>query len=397
MNDMRPLLLVNLICMAAIYAFVALASPLAHLLNLKAWHIGMLFGVVGLIWIGLAGAWGQVADRRGRVTTLRISMIGFTLAYLALAAYAWWALRQTPHATPAATLSLAVMLLTRGVMGGFYAGIPVAAMAWVADRTAHTERAPAMARLGAAGAIGMVLSPPLAGWVGRHDIALSLAVFALLPLFALPLLSRLKESRQPAAATQMARMNPGDRRIRRAWLATFAMYGSVIIANICLGFFLIDRLRVEARDSAAWVGAALGCAGLALIVAQTLVSRRPDVTPARWLRWGTLLGAAGFGSVLLFAHPLSICLGYFIAGFGLGMAFPATSALAANAVEAHEQGACAGAISVAQGLSMVVAPVIGTLVYQWREWAPFALIALVLVAVSLGRAPPSLPAHTDRR
>lgn len=384
MNDMRPLLLVNLICMAAIYAFVALASPLAYLLNLKAWHIGMLFGVVGLIWMGLAGSWGQMADRRGRVATLRIAMSGFTLAYLALAAYAWWALRQAPHATPTATLSLVAILLTRAAMGGFYGGIPVAAVAWVADRTEPAERAPAMARLGAAGSIGMVLSPPLAGWIGRHDIALSLAVFALLPLIALPLISRLKESRQPATSTQKIRMNPGDPRIRQAWLASFAIYGSVVIANICLGFFLIDRLGVKAQDSAFWVGAALGSAGLALIVAQTLVSRRPGVTPAKWLRWGTLLGAIGFGSALLVAHPLSICLGYFIAGFGLGMAFPATSALAANAVEAHEQGACAGAISVAQGLSMVIAPMIGTLMYHWREWAPFALIALVLAAVSLG-------------
>ena len=44
----------------------------------------------------------------------------------------------------------------------------------------------------------------------------------------------------------------------------------------------------------------------------------------------------------------------FIAAAGLGWLFPAVSALAANSVRGHEQGAAAGAIGTAHGLGMIM-------------------------------------------
>ena len=41
---------------------------------------------------------------------------------------------------------------------------------------------------------------------------------------------------------------------------------------------------------------------------------------------------------------------YALAAFGMGFVFPSFQALAADAVEAHEQGAAAGTVAAAQGL-----------------------------------------------
>ncbi|MGU7780671.1 hypothetical protein [Burkholderia sp. PU8-34] len=55
--------------------------------------------------------------------------------------------------------------------------------------------------------------------------------------------------------------------------------------------------------------------------------------------------------------------------------------LTAETVEPHEQAACAGAMSMAQGFSMVVAPLAGTMLYELHPAMPFASIGVVLAVV----------------
>ncbi|KVD74323.1 MFS transporter [Burkholderia sp. ABCPW 14] len=381
---LTPLLIANFTMMAGNYAFVAIAAPLARMLHLQASHIGAVIAVVGVVWIATARRWGRAADIRGRVPAMRTAIAGFVACYLLLALYVWWALRDGAHGVPALALSLAALFVTRAAMGGCFAGLPVAATAWIADRTAPQRRAATMARFGAAGAIGMVIAPPLAGWIGRYDLAATLAVFALLPLAGLPGLGRLDDARPREVRGAPPRLKINDARIRRPWLSAFALYSVIAIANSALGFYVIDWLHVEARHAAVVVGYALGCAGLGLIVMQSAVARLPRIAPLQWLRWGALASAAGFASVLLVepTQPMAVCAGYLVAAFGMGASFPAVAALASAAVDAREQGACAGTMSVAQGLSMIVAPLVGTALYDWRPQAPFALIGVLLLLVS---------------
>lgn len=74
---------------------------------------------------------------------------------------------------------------------------------------------------------------------------------------------------------------------------------------------------------------------------------------------------------------------YFVAAAGMGWVYPAISALAANSVEPHEQGATAGTVGAAQGLGMIVGPLAGTLVYAIDIGAPYVLIAMLLAAATL--------------
>ncbi len=380
-RQMTPLLAANFAALSSNYAFIALVGALAHLLQLQAWHLGAVIGTVGVLWIVGGPAWARLASRIGHAATLRRALAGLMVSFLLLAAYVQWA--QMQPAFPAVALSFTVLLATRVAAGAFASGVPVTAMTWIASRTAPAARAAVMARYGSAGALGMVLAPPVAGWLSGVGLPTTLALAALLPLAPLLLLGRLQDATtaSPASKPAAARLSLLDARIRLPWLSAFALYCVVIIANVCIGFYLIDHLGSNPAGAAAAAGTALGAAGLALMLSQTVVSRRPGVTPVAWLRGGAALAALGFGSLLFVTQPWMVTISFFVAGCGMGLSFPAVSALAANSVEAHEQGACAGAMSIAQGASMVLAPLLGTVLYEIATPAPFGLMVVMLATV----------------
>ncbi|KWF74812.1 MFS transporter [Burkholderia multivorans] len=392
-----PLLIANFAMVAGTYAFVTIAGPMARRMQLAPLHVGAIIGIVGLVWMVAAPRWGRAADIRGRLPTMRAAIGGFVASSLLLAGYVGWSLRGGGSAVPPVWAGFIALLATRAAMGACYAGLPVAATAWIADRTPVTGRAAAIARFGAAGAIGMVLAPPLAGWLAGFDMMLALAVFALLPLAGLTGLRRLRDDGVHAARQAPPRLSPTDPRLRLPWCSAFALYSAVMIANSVLGFYVIDRLHVRTSDASMVVGYALGSAGVGLIAMQALVGRLRAVSPLQWLRWGALAAGAGFVSVLISgaAHPLLLCASYFVAAAGMGAAFPAVAALASVRVEPPEQAACAGAMSMAQGLSMVVAPLAGMLLYELHPAVPFASIGAVLAIVFVAtcrRPSPAPPA-----
>jgi MFS family permease len=55
-------------------------------------------------------------------------------------------------------------------------------------------------------------------------------------------------------------------------------------------------------------------------------------------------------------------------------------------VQAHEQGAAAGTVASVQGLGMVIGPMLGTLLYQWRPSAPYLLVGALLLVLSVAAA-----------
>jgi len=381
---MTPLMAANFAVLSSNYAFVALVGALAHTLSLHAWQLGLVIAMVGVMWVASAPRWGRLAPRLGHVAALRRALAGVAISFGLLAAYVHWALGQT--VLPGAGVSLGLLLLTRVAAGAFTAGVPVVCMGWIASRTAPAARAAVMARYGAAGAVGMVVAPPVVGWLGSFGLSAPLWLAALLPLVPLVLLNRLPAAPtgNAAAPTKGPTLRPFDKRIRAAWFSALALYSVVIIANVCIGFYLIDELGATSAGAAAATGTALGAAGLALMLSQTVVSRHPDVTPRAWLRAGAVLAALGFGSILFTTQPWMVAVCFFVAGCGMGLSFPSVSARAANGVQPHEQGACAGAMSIAQGASMVIAPVLGAGLYEWTPAAPFVLMAALLTAVLVG-------------
>lgn len=371
------LVLAALIGTMAMMSFVAVIGPVVRLLGLSEWHAGLSVTAAGVLWMLAARRWGQLSDRIGRKRVLLLAMGAYTGVYLALAMFIDVALQVTPPVV----VSVLVLVGARGLIGLFYAAVPPTAAALIADQAPAGQRTQFLARLGSANALGMVLGPAAAGWLAYTHLSLALYVAALLPLLALALLAWRLPSTAPAAAASSARRTPLrrlDRRLRLPQLAAFLGMVSVTIAQVTVGFFAIDRLGLAAAEGARMAGIALTAVGVGLILAQALVMKL-EVPPRRWIVLGALIAGIGFASVAAVQQPWQLPAAYALAAFGMGFVFPSFQALAADAVQAHEQGAAAGTVAAAQGLGMVVGPMLGTLLYRGGPSLPYLLVGVLLL------------------
>lgn len=376
--NIKPLMAAYMTCTMAMMAFVSLIGPIARSLHLAPWQAGAVVTVGGVLWMLLSRPWGALSDRRGRRTVLLAGVGGFMLAYWAMCILLIVSLR----VLPAAGLVFAGLLVSRGAVGAFFAAIPAAGQALVADHVAPGERAGAMASLGAANGVGLVVGPALAAALAQYGLGLPLYVTAALPLLAIGILWRLLPRNERISGTASAALGLGDARLRRPMIVAFAAMFSVAIGQITVGFFAIDRLQLEPEPAARAAGLALTLVGVGLIVAQLIV-RKLHWSPQRLIRIGALVSAAGFGAVSLVSTQWALMVCFFFAAAGMGWVFPAFSAMAANAVQPHEQGAAAGSVGAAQGLGIVLGPLAGSLLYELGPGIPYLLVGALLVLVAL--------------
>lgn len=227
-------------CTMSMMAFVALIGPIARQLGMATWQAGAAVTVAGVVWVLLARPWGRAADRLGRRRILLLGSAGFTLAYWLLCLFVEGALRWLPGAT----LAFIGLMVARGCIGAFYAAIPVGCNALIADHVEPQRRARAMASLGAANAVGLVVGPALAALLARHSLSLPFHIMSLLPASAfLVLLFTLKPQALPHShAPSPVRLN--DPRLRRPLLVAFSAMLSVTVSQIIVGFFALDRLHL---------------------------------------------------------------------------------------------------------------------------------------------------------
>lgn len=391
-----PLLLAALLGTMAMMAYVAVIGPAVRRLGLPEWVAGLSVTAGGVCWVLLARGWGRTSDRVGRKPVLLVGLGAFALVYLGMALGIDLALRGFLGSAAV----VALLVVSRAGVGAFYAAVPPTAAAVIADHTAPAERGPVMARLGSANALGMVAGPAAAGWLASHDLGLALYAAAVLPALAFVLIALRLPAHAPVARPAGPPGGPGgqggpggkggialgDARLRLPLATAFVAMASVAVAQVVVGFFAIDRFGLRAEEGARVAGLALTAVGCALMVSQQLVMRLKQVPPLRWVWVGALISGLGFSSVYWAHSQPGLLVAYGVAAFGMGFIFPTFQSMAANAVQAHEQGAAAGNLSAAQGLGMVLGPIVGTAMYQLAPGAPYLLVGGALLALSLAVA-----------
>lgn len=376
--QLLPLILANAACMMAMNAFIALLGPLARTLGLAEWQAGASVTVAGVLWFLLARRWGRLSDKQGRKHVIVVGIAGFALACLALAAGVHWALL----AVPGSGISFVLLLAGRGAIGAFYAAVPAAANAMIADRTPVERRTAAMATLGASSAIGLVLGPSLAGWLVGGGLVLPLYAMAGLALLALIIAMVGLDGGHGRAPGAVSPVRMGDPRLRMPIVVAFVAMCSVAIAQICVGFYAMDRWGLSREHAGRVAGHALTAVGVGLITAQMGV-RRLRWPPHMLIRRGAGVAMLGFLVAGFTAASWQLIASYFVMALGMGLVFPAFAAMAANAVAAHEQGAAAGTVSAAQGIGMVLGPLLGAILYGIAPAVPFVTGAVLLAIVAL--------------
>ncbi|KAF0866779.1 MFS transporter [Pseudomonas sp. LD120] len=376
--SLLPLMAAYIACTMSMMAFVSLIGPISRALHLETWHAGAAVTVSGVIWMLLSRPWGQASDRFGRRRVLLLGTAGFTLAYWALCLFIDLSLQTLPSVA----IAFFGLMLGRGLIGAFYAAVPVGGLALIADNVEPQHRAQAMATLGAANAVGLVLGPAVAALLARYSLSLPFYAMAVLPLLAF-LVLRYKLPRQELHLKHLpSRVRLNDPRLLRPMTVAFVAMLCVSIAQITVSFYAMDRLHLNPADAAQVAGVALAMVGVALICAQ-LVVRKLEWPPLQMIRYGALLSALGYAGSMLVDSAWGLWLAFFVSAAGMGGVFPSFSALAANAVQASEQGASAGSIGAAQGLGVVIGPLVASLIYAIEPRLPYLLAAVLLVLIAI--------------
>lgn len=365
-------------------AFTAVIGPIARLLGMAEWHVGLALTASGVLWMLSARHWGARSDRVGRKPVLLAALAGYAVVYLAMTLFVDMALA----APPLVWISVLILVATRAVEGLFYAAVPSTAAAMIADETPPTQRAGLMARLGTANALGLVIGPAIAGWIAFHDMALALYAALALPLLSLlavwwwlPNTAAPDRGSAPAASAHWF-----DPRLRLALFTVLAAMLAITVSQVAVGFFAIDRLGLTPAVGAKVAGLSLAAVGVGLVCSQVLVMQFKTVPPTRWIALGAVIAAVGFGAMVWVALQWQLLLAYAVGAFGMGFVMPSFPALAANAVDQHEQGVAQGTVASVQGLGMVIGPLLGTVLYAWSPNAPYVLLALILLALAVAAA-----------
>jgi MFS family permease len=381
MKEIKILMFINILCVSAMMAFLAVVGPIVRELNLQEWHAGLTVAIAGIFWVVLSRFWGRKSDKVGRKPILVLGVAGVAMGYLALAIFVDVALVSPPMVI----FSLTLLIFTRGIIGAFYSAITPVSNALVADHIEKNKRTAFIAKLAAANGIGMVIGPPIGGYLANFGLSTPLYTFAILPLIAAIILYFILPHEKPTTTENTPILKLLDTRLRIPMLAAFITMFSVVTSQVCMGFYVIDKFALDAIEASKVTGFILACIGVVFIVSQIIVSKI-HIKPDDLLKYGSFFATIGFCIVTIMNSQLTLILGFCIATFGMGMLFPAFQTLAVNLVQKKEQGAASGTVSAAQGVGMIVGPIISTFVYKINPIAPFILVAIIffiLGAVSM--------------
>jgi hypothetical protein len=185
------------------------------------------------------------------------------------------------------------------------------------------------------------------------------------------------------APRRHSRLSWRDPRIR-PWITAGVVAGHAQAATLtCIGFFVIDRLHLTAQGSEGPIAIVMMAGAAATLGAQWGLIPRLHLKPRALILSGALIAAAGLIGTMLSQDLYGITIGFAVASWGFGFARPGYTAGASLAVPLAEQGAVAGVITSANGISYVLAPALGISLYGWHHDLPFAAWALVLLVLAV--------------
>jgi DHA1 family tetracycline resistance protein-like MFS transporter len=378
MKEIKILMIVNVLCVSAMMAFLAVVGPIIRELGLQEWHAGLTVALAGVLWVALSRFWGRKSDIVGRKPILVIGVGGSALAYLALAVFVDYAL----ISPPIVLVSLGMLLLTRGLIGAFFASVTPVSNALIADHVSKDKRTGYIAKLAAANGIGMVIGPPIGGYLANFGLSVPLYTFAILPLIATFALYIILPHEKPTISEETPTLKVLDERLRVPMFAAFITMFAVVTSQVCMGFYVIDKFALDSIVASQITGYVLACIGVVFILSQVIVSKT-KITATNLLKYGSFIASFGFVIVFLMGSKMVLTIGFCIATFGMGMLFPAFQTLAVNLVQKEEQGAAAGTVSAAQGIGMILGPLVSTIVYKFDPISPFVLVCIAFFILGL--------------
>lgn len=357
-------------------------APLSREVGLAEWQIGAVISVAAVMVVITSQRWGRASQSWGRK---RVLIAALAIGGVAMALFALFAWLGMTGAVAGGAL-FALFLLLRGVaFGGALAAVPPTAQAAIADMTSDEgARVKGMAGVGAVQGVAMVAGSAVGGVLAVFGLIVPLVVVPVLLLAGLVLVAtRLRGEPAGELVARPARVSPVDPRVWPFLLAGFGMLTALGFIQVVTGFVVQDRLALSGEQAGLVTGVALLAAGLGMVVAQGVVVPRSGWRPRRLLRVGSLVAVAGFATFIPDLGAVPLLLGVLLIGFGLGIAMPGYTAGPSLSMTRDEQGGLAGLIGATNGLTFVVAPTAGTVLYGIWPSLPLIVGAFIMAAVAV--------------
>jgi len=361
-----------------------------------------------VLWVALAPYWAEKSDHRGRKPLTVMGVSGFILSMLLCGV----ALFAGLSGWIGGALTFGLFAIFRAIYGGFGCATPSATQAYLASKTRRSGRVAALSALSSSFSLGTIIGPAVAPlfvlpFVGLAGPLFAFAAIALGVVLAIvrwlpddragrkvgrgaamsyPSLATPPTGASVVAATaphRRTRLKWSDRRIA-PWIVAGVVAGHAQAAVLtCLGFFVIDRLFLTPSGSEGPISIVMMAGAAATLGAQWGLIPRLRLSPRALILWGSLIAAAGLTWTSASHDLYGITLGFAVSSLGFGFVRPGFTAGASLAVPLAEQGAVAGVITSANGISYVLAPTLGITLYGLDHNLPFIAFAALLVGLAL--------------
>jgi MFS family permease len=325
-----------------------------------------------------------LCDQIGRKPVILIGLTGYAVGNFVFAMIFDAAMR----GWLAGPLLFGLILLGRCSQAVVMSGTNPGAAAYAADFSSREHRTKALARLGTASSLGMIIGPIVAGALAGFGLLFPLyTASGLAALAAIVIALKLPpgEIREAKSRTNK-RLRFVDPRLRLYLLCSFGGFTGFAGLQQTLGFRLQDMLSLSGTETAQYTGFALMVAALFSFAMQLFVASRFQGRPITLIRAGVALLLLG---ALVIAIPGSFALvlvGMASLGAGLGLAVPAIAASASLAVSHEEQGAAAGLVTACPAAGFVTGPLICGFLYEidptFSALGAAAILVMVVITAS---------------
>lgn len=358
----------------------SILPPAARQIGISPFQVSTIFATSASIWVFVSPWWGRRSDVRGRRPIILTGLLGYALSMTLVAT----TIESGIHGWLPPLVVYPLLIASRSVFAIIGSGTGPASQAYVADRTSRTDRVAAVALVSAAMGLGETVGPGIGAALATIDLLAPIYFSAALAVMSAYTIWRfLPEDTRPthAANEPMPKLRARDRRVLPFLTVSIALQAVRATTVIVLAFYFQDTLRLDPQQTVQYSGIGFVTLAIAGLFSQLVLVQRYRPTATLMLRAGASLMLTSFVLFIVGDTFPVYLLALAALGVGIGLVRPGSAAAASLAVSPREQGSVAGMISGVAVIGNVVAPMVGTTLYEYGPDGPFYLNAAIMVAV----------------
>lgn len=372
---------------ASMSCVFAILPSVGRSLGLNEIQLSLVVTPAAIVFVLFGPVWGKLGQYWASKNILAVALVVVAIFTLLFAWTIVW--RQSGYIS----LTECFLLLTasRIFLSPFSAAVFPVAQSWIARTIDNSIRPQALAGLGAAFGLGMVTAPGLVAVATSFGLLAPfyIIIFFLLASsyfskkiltneFSIPNIKKITETNKNIKmknTTYLLLWKP-----LTMLVLLYMVYGILMQVT---GFKIQDQFNLTPIQTAQRTGITLMITAISLVMTQLFIIKKPLFTLKNnkvIILTTSLLGLMGLIS-MIFNIPFYIQI-ISMASFGLslGVFLPyILSNLTYIAQEAGDQTRVAGFSGSAQGLGMILGPLLGASAYHLSPYIPYSIAALILL------------------